>query len=407
MTAAASGGRRLIVEADGGSRNNPGPAGYGAVVREASTGEILRQAADFLGVATNNVAEYNGLLAGLRLAQEIDPAAFVEVRMDSRLVVEQMSGRWQVKHPDMRVLASEAAKLAASFGAGHVVYTWIPRERNQAADRLANEAMDAGTSRRRARVSRPASGGAAGDAAEDMAGGAAAQMAAGVVATGVAAGPTANRIIGWGPTFASTSLLLVRHGVTSFSLEKRFSGVGDPPLIEQGRLQAKAVAARLASRGGVDLVVTSPLSRCRETASVIASLIGAPIEQDDDLREVDFGVWEGLTLETVQERWPRELALWFADPTISPPEGESYDSLHYRISRAQQRVVNRHRGLTVCVVTHSRPVASFVASTLEAPLTSMYRLQVDNASLTELGYYEDGPQVLRTFNDTSHLTIAH
>ena len=390
MSPAAAGGRRLIVEADGGSRNNPGPAGYGAVVREAATGEILGSASDYLGVATNNVAEYNGLLAGLKLAREVDPAAFVEVRMDSRLVIEQMSGRWQVKHPDMRVLASEAAKLAASFGAGHVSFTWIPRERNQAADRLANEAMDAGTGVARAGGARPA-----------------AAMAAVPDAGAVAAAPVVNRIVGWGPTFTATSLTLVRHGVTAFSVEKRFSGVGDPPLIEQGRLQAKAVAARLASRGAVDLIVTSPMSRCRETASVIASLTGAPVEHDDDLREVDFGAWEGLTLETVQERWPRELSLWLADPTISPPEGESYDSLRYRISRAQQRLVNRHRGMTVCVVTHSRPIASFVASALSAPLESLYRLQVDNGSLTELDYYEDGPQVLRTFNDTSHLSVAY
>jgi probable phosphoglycerate mutase len=378
VSAAASGGRRLIVEADGGSRNNPGPAGYGAVVREASTNEVLREAAEFLGVATNNVAEYNGLLAGLRLAQEIDPSAFVEVRMDSRLVIEQMSGRWQVKHPDMRVLAREAASLAASFGSGHVSYTWIPRERNQAADRLANEAMDAGVGRR-PRAAPPR------------------------VAEPVAAGAP-NRIVGWGPTVAATSLLLVRHGVTAFSVEKRFSGVGDPPLIEEGRSQARAVAARLGARGGIDLVVTSAMSRCRETASVIASAVGAPVEQDDDLREVSFGVWEGLTFETVQERWPRELSSWLSDPSLSPPDGESYESLRYRVSRAQQRLVNRHRGLTVCVVTHSRPVASFVASALDAPLASLYRLHVDNASLTQLDYYDDGPQVLRTFNDVSHLS---
>jgi probable phosphoglycerate mutase len=378
VSAAASGGRRLIVEADGGSRNNPGPAGYGAVVREASTNEVLREAAEFLGVATNNVAEYNGLLAGLRLAQEIDPSAFVEGRMDSRLVIEQMSGRWQVKHPDMRVLAREAASLAASFGSGHVSYTWIPRERNQAADRLANEAMDAGVGRR-PRAAPPR------------------------VAEPVAAGAP-NRIVGWGPTVAATSLLLVRHGVTAFSVEKRFSGVGDPPLIEEGRSQARAVAARLGARGGIDLVVTSAMSRCRETASVIASAVGAPVEQDDDLREVSFGVWEGLTFETVQERWPRELSSWLSDPSLSPPDGESYESLRYRVSRAQQRLVNRHRGLTVCVVTHSRPVASFVASALDAPLASLYRLHVDNASLTQLDYYDDGPQVLRTFNDVSHLS---
>jgi len=333
-------------------------------------------------VATNNVAEYNGLLAGLRLAQELDPTAFVEVRMDSRLVVEQMSGRWQVKHPDMRALASEAAKVAALFGPGHVSYTWIPRERNQAADRLANEAMDSGVA---GRPVAPPQRAAVADAEE---------------------APTVNRIVGWGPAFSATSLLLVRHGATAFSVEKRFSGVGDPPLIEPGRLQAKAVAARLASYGDIDLVVTSPMSRCRETASIIASLTGVPVEQDDDLREVDFGAWEGLTFETVQERWPRELRLWLSDPTISPPEGESYESLRFRVLRAQQRLVNRHRGLKVCVATHSRPVASLVASALDAPLTALFRLHVDNGSLTELDYYEDGPQVLRTFNDTSHLTVA-
>ena len=302
--------------------------------------------------------------------------------MDSRLVVEQMSGRWQVKHPDMRALASEAAKVAALFGPGHVSYTWIPRERNQAADRLANEAMDAGAAGRPVR-SRPQA--AVADAEET---------------------PTVNRIVGWGPAFTATSLLLVRHGATAFSVEKRFSGVGDPPLIEPGRLQAKAVAARLASSGDIDLVVTSPMSRCRETASIIASSTGVPVEQDDDLREVDFGAWEGLTFETVQERWPRELQLWLRDPTISPPEGESYESLRFRVLRAQQRLVNRHRGLKVCVVAHSRPIASFVASALDAPLAALFRLHVDNGSLTELDYYDDGPQVLRTFNDISHLAIA-
>ncbi|MEU1043237.1 histidine phosphatase family protein [Streptomyces sp. NPDC005907] len=133
--------RQFIVEADGGSRGNPGPAGYGAVVIDAATGETLAEAAEFLGVATNNVAEYRGLVAGLRAARELDPAASVRVRMDSKLVVEQMSGRWRIKHPDMKPLAAEAARV---LPAAQVTYEWIPRERNKHADRLANEAMDAG-----------------------------------------------------------------------------------------------------------------------------------------------------------------------------------------------------------------------------------------------------------------------
>ncbi|MFD8015944.1 reverse transcriptase-like protein, partial [Streptomyces sp. NPDC059762] len=133
--------RELVVEADGGSRGNPGPAGYGAVVLDPATGETLAEAAEYIGVATNNVAEYKGLIAGLRAALDLAPDATVRVRMDSKLVVEQMSGRWKIKHPDMKPLAAEAAR---AFPADRVHYEWIPRERNKHADRLANEAMDAG-----------------------------------------------------------------------------------------------------------------------------------------------------------------------------------------------------------------------------------------------------------------------
>ena len=130
---------RVIVEADGGSRGNPGPAGYGAVVKEAATGEILLERYASLGVSTNNVAEYSGLIAGLRAALELN-ATQVDVRMDSKLVVEQMSGRWQIKNPGLRPLAAEAAVLVDRFAA--VTFEWVPRERNRVADALANRAMD-------------------------------------------------------------------------------------------------------------------------------------------------------------------------------------------------------------------------------------------------------------------------
>jgi ribonuclease HI/2-polyprenyl-3-methyl-5-hydroxy-6-metoxy-1,4-benzoquinol methylase len=132
-------GRRLIVEADGGSRGNPGPAGYGALVKDAGTGEVLAEIGEAIGTATNNVAEYRGLIAGLTAAVAIDPDCSVEVRMDSKLVVEQMSGRWQVKHEDMRALVKRARSVISS---AQVLYTWVPRARNAHADRLANEALD-------------------------------------------------------------------------------------------------------------------------------------------------------------------------------------------------------------------------------------------------------------------------
>ena len=131
---------RVLVEADGGSRGNPGPAGYGACVLDPASGDTLAERAAGIGSATNNVAEYQGLIAGLQAARELG-ATDVDVRMDSKLVVEQMSGRWQVKHPSMKPLAREAAELVRQFD--RVRFSWIPREQNKHADRLANEAMDA------------------------------------------------------------------------------------------------------------------------------------------------------------------------------------------------------------------------------------------------------------------------
>lgn len=133
--------RILIVEADGGSRGNPGHAGYGALVRDPETGAILAEKARYLGKASNNVAEYSGLIAGLELAHEIDPECWILAKMDSKLVVEQMSGRWKIKHEDMRALAQRARN---TVDPQRVKYEWIPRELNKDADRLSNEAMDAG-----------------------------------------------------------------------------------------------------------------------------------------------------------------------------------------------------------------------------------------------------------------------
>jgi ribonuclease H / adenosylcobalamin/alpha-ribazole phosphatase len=130
----------FIIEADGASRGNPGHASYGAVILNANTGDVVAERAAVLGHATNNVAEYSGLIAGLEVIASLDLQAIVEVRMDSKLVVEQMSGRWKIKSPDMRTLAMRAREILPFQ---NVTYTWIPRNDNKAADALANEALDA------------------------------------------------------------------------------------------------------------------------------------------------------------------------------------------------------------------------------------------------------------------------
>ncbi|MBC6462151.1 bifunctional RNase H/acid phosphatase [Actinomadura sp. HBU206391] len=379
--------RRLIVEADGGSRGNPGPAGYGAVVRDAPTGEVLAEVAEAIGRATNNVAEYRGLIAGLGAAAELSEAperTAVEARMDSKLVVEQMSGRWKIKHPDMIPLAREARRLAS--GLGSVKYSWVPRAQNSHADRLANEAMDAaakgGTWRRRtSEVDEPD------------------QDPEPVVQPGPAVAKQ-----GWAaPTSAPTTTLLLRHGETPLSAERRFAGTGDFPLTDTGVAQAKAAALAFAERG-VDAIVTSPLSRCRDTAVEIAAAAGLEVRVEEGFRETDFGDWEGHTFAEVRERWPAEMDAWLADPSVAPPGGESFTDTLRRVIIARDKLMVRYRRETVLVVSHVTPIKLLLRDALLAPMGALYRMHLDVASLSAIDWYDDGPAVVRALNDTRHLS---
>jgi ribonuclease H / adenosylcobalamin/alpha-ribazole phosphatase len=380
---------RLVVEADGGSRGNPGPAGYGAVVREAASGDVLAEAAESLGVTTNNVAEYRGLIAGLTKAAEIAPDADVEVRMDSKLVVEQMSGRWRIKHPDMKPLALEARGLASRFSS--VRYVWIPRERNKHADRLANEAMDAAAKGRSWEPSSGASAGAASSASSSP------------PAPADDEEPHQTPSTGWAaPTGRPTTTILLRHGETPLSAEKRFAGIGEIPLTDVGVEQARAAAKALAGRT-IDAIVCSPLKRTRQTAQEIADALGVPVRAEEGFRETDFGDWEGYTFAEVRERWPAELDSWLADPSVAPPHGESFTATARRVQTARDKLLVRFRQQTVLIVSHVTPIKLLVRSALEAPPSSLYRMYLEVASLSEVDWYADGPAVLTLFNDTHHL----
>jgi ribonuclease H / adenosylcobalamin/alpha-ribazole phosphatase len=383
----------FIVEADGGSRGNPGPAGYGALVRDPVTGVVLAERSEPLGVATNNVAEYNGLIAGLRAAAEIDPGAEVEVRMDSRLVVEQMSGRWKIKHPDMKPLAAAAAEAASVFA--RVSYTWIPRERNKDADRLANEAMDRAAGRP---VNSPAAKSPAQHPAAKNPG------TASRLDPKPAPAPPAGKTTGWraGQGQATVTLLL-RHGQTPLSTERRFAGTGDIELTETGVRQAKLAGERLAARGDIDVIVTSPLQRASQTAAEVAATTGAPVVADDDLRETDFGAWEGLTFAEAQQRWPDEVTAWLADPAVAPPEGESFTAVGVRVRAALDRLLGQYPGQTVLVVSHVTPIKTLLTEALLAPPAALHRMFLDVGSLNEVHWFSDGPAVVRSLNDTGHL----
>ncbi|MFE9447914.1 bifunctional RNase H/acid phosphatase [Streptomyces sp. NPDC006739] len=436
--------REFIVEADGGSRGNPGPAGYGAVVSDASTGETLAEAAEYIGVATNNVAEYRGLLAGLTAAHALDPAARVHVRMDSKLVVEQMSGRWKIKHPDMKPLAAQASRILPP---GQVTYEWIPRERNKHADRLANEAMDAGARGEQwepsASTAEPATADEAAEvaaadarAADGIASAPGASAPSGSVPGGSVPGgsvpggsvpggsvpgadtpststpgasaPSASAP-GWsaGPDLgAPATFVLLRHGETPLTPHKRFSGSGggDPSLSDVGREQARRVAAALARRGTIEHIIASPLARTRQTAGAVADVLGLEVSIDDGLRETDFGAWEGLTFGEVRERYPDDLNTWLADPEAHPTGGgESFAETATRIAATRDKLVAAHAGRTVLLVTHVTPIKTFVRLALGAPPESLFRMELSAASLSAVAYYADGNASVRLLNDTSHL----
>lgn len=422
--------RELVVEADGGSRGNPGPAGYGAVVRDAASGEPLVERAEYIGVATNNVAEYRGLIAGLKAARELDPEARVRARMDSKLVVEQMSGRWKIKHPDMKPLAAEAARILPP---GQVTYEWIPRERNKHADRLANEAMDAG--RRGEQWEPSASSAALASSAEDVraarvvgdaaagaakaraalasrAGNAGLSEAGGSRASDGAAAaqatlPKTTEVegAGWGPDLGPpATFVLLRHGETALTPEKRFSGSGDHELSEVGRRQAEAVAAALAARGTIQAIVSSPLKRCRQTAEAVAARLGLDVHVDEGLRETDFGAWEGLTFAEVRERYGDDLDAWLASPKAAPTGGgESFATVARRVAATRDRLVREYQGRTVLVVTHVTPIKTLVRLAIGAPPESLFRMELSAASVSAVAYYADGNASLRLLNDTAHL----
>ncbi|MCQ4618327.1 bifunctional RNase H/acid phosphatase [Corynebacterium sp. CCUG 59401] len=380
---------KVTLYTDGGSRGNPGVAGSGSVLYDAS-GATLAEIAYVVGKkSSNNVAEYCGLLRGLEAARDLG-ATDVDVFMDSKLVVEQMAGRWKIKHPDMKKLALEARDLAAGFNS--VTYTWVPRAKNKKADELSNVAMDA--------------------AAAGHAPGIIDATTSGEGAGGKGDKPGSSHIVGgpahWSGTSAAdaprTRFVLLRHGQTEHSARKAYSGSSDPALTETGQEQARRAAAALAAMGAIDAIIASPATRAQETAAACAEALGMPaekIETVEGFREVDFGSFEGLTRAEAEKQFPDEFAAWIGSANQAPPEGESLASLHRRVTRARLKVQEKHEGKTVLVVTHMTPIKSVIRQALSSGPDTFKHMFLDLASISVVEFYGD-MGVLRSFNDVAH-----
>lgn len=399
-------GRSLLVYADGGSRGNPGVAGYGAVVLDAGSGDLLAERAEPLGQASNNVAEYSGLIAGLRAAIEIDPGADIEARLDSKLVVEQMAGRWKIKHEDMRRLALEARDLARSVVAagGSVTYEWVPRSENAQADALSNVAMDGETVtsdywRNESRAPD-----------EDNPDGAPSSLRRNrseVMTPPDQETPAVARAMGTGAGAqpgrgAVTRLVLVRHGVTEFTEQGRLDGRGgyDPSLSERGREQAQRAAESVRSLlAGTDArVITSSLARAVETGAVIAEALGVEPRIDADFDEQNFGDWDGVAVGDLVGTDLEELLRFRHDPEYARPGGENHHDLMDRVSGAYRRVVAG--GGTAVVVCHRKPIMCILADILELSVEASWRLAAAPGSLTAIETWEDGTTSIAFTNRT-------
>jgi ribonuclease H / adenosylcobalamin/alpha-ribazole phosphatase len=375
-------GRRLVVEADGGSRGNPGRAGYGALVRDAVSGTVIAERSESVGIASNNVAEYSGLVAGLKAAFDIDPAAQVTVRLDSKLLVEQMSGRWKIKQPDMRRLALQARDMAADLNAagGSVTYTWVPRAENSAADALANSAMD-GKPVNWTSTSEPAVQAPSTEAVGSGSVGSVADLG------------------------APTRIVLVRHGVTDLTSAGKLDGRGgpDPSLNAEGRRQARAAAAGVRAFIGDSSshIITSSLKRAIETGAAIAEELGVRARIDADWDEQNFGDWDDTSMSFLRAQHPQELDRFREDPHYSRPGGEAHADLEARVLAGFERATAV--GGTVVVASHRKPIMTVLAHVLGIRYERIWRLATAPASLTCVEVWTDGGASVAFVNDTSHL----
>ena len=356
--------RTFKLTADGGSRGNPGPAGYGAVVSE--NGNILAELFDVIGIATNNVAEYSGLLAGLTYIHRLDPEATVEVAMDSKLVVEQMSGRWQIKHADMRDLAKQCRE---AHSPSLITYKWIPRDENSHADRLANKALDGGSAHKPEAV--------------------------------IQENFLTDRLRS---SEVPTMIYFVRHGETILTPTRKFSGTGalDPELTDDGLAQAERVAGEVAKLKP-EVLISSPLQRARQTADAIARATGLEVIDDTDWYELSFGSWDGKSIEEVKSETPDDYQAWLNSSSYRPGGGESYDEARIRIEAAMEKVVAEYPGKKVVVVTHNGVIKSAANIAIGGPNHGVFHMDATPCSISSVSIWpSDGLRALRSFNERGH-----
>lgn len=369
--------RMIYLYADGASRGNPGAASYGAVIYDSQM-NVLAELGENLGIRTNNYAEYQGVIAGLRYVQEANLGPAITIRMDSKLVIEQLSGRWKVKHPEMRELVLEASKLLRGLDA---TLEWIPREQNSHADALGNKALDQGdfstvsNSKFELAAIQPKSIRAPRQFTEP------------------------------------TTIIVVRHGHTIMTEGNLISGSNgeDPSLSDLGFEEARAAASAigdLLDRFGLNSptkIYHSPQLRTSQTAAVIAEELKLELIPEKRIREIGFGDWEGFSMDQIEASESQEIAAWRGSLSAKPPGGESVLELEARVGSALDEIVLQNSGASVVMVTHMMPARAVARRALKSDPETNWALQFSPASVSVYRFFGSGLSETFAINSVSHL----
>jgi probable phosphoglycerate mutase len=185
------------------------------------------------------------------------------------------------------------------------------------------------------------------------------------------------------------------------SIERRFAGSTDVELTEDGRAQAKALAKRL-RQVRVDALFSSPLTRCQQTADAITEVTGRKATLTEEIRECDFGSWEGLTANEVREKDPDAFGNWVADDAFAPPGGESWTQVGDRVNTWWSQAAERYDDRTVLAVTHGGPILCLARHVTQGPYLAMFSFEIDPCSVTVI---QNRRRLwrLRLLNDTTHI----
>jgi probable phosphoglycerate mutase len=251
-----------------------------------------------------------------------------------------------------------------------VTYSWIPRDDNSHADRLANKALD----------------------------GESAHKPAAVIQLNYLTDRLRSTEI---PTF----IYFVRHGETVLTPTRKFSGTGElnPELMQDGLDQAELVAAE-AVKLGADVLIASPLNRTRQTAEAIARTTGLEIIFDEVWFELSFGSWDGKSIEEVKAEDPDAYQAWLNSTAYAPGGGESYDEASVRIEEALEKLVAEYPGKKIIVVTHNGVIKTAVKLAIGAPAEAVFHVDAAPCSISSIAIWpSDGLRAVRSVNERGHL----